>query len=230
MYIHAYACAHVGVFLRQKLMRLCWDLECDKIQFPVRWRFSVKYIFKKHPGCFRTFFFCYDMTLLIFQWDFHENILRFLYDSAEILLMFCWFSTAVLLIFYWCSAEILCPDVLLRFYWDSTETLLMFCWNSTEILLRIYWCSSEILLMVCWDSMSRLGWGLEDPPRGDPRPRPVIQGRGRGGDSKLAAGNFEVCPRFPPGVQGRGGDRICYPRRGQGGAGRVFYQMFGDED
>ena len=92
-------------------------------------------------------------------------------------------------------------------------------------------------------NMYIIGWALEDPPRGDPRPRPEIRGRGRGGDSILALGIFEVCPHFSPKFEdgagtesilpvgdgvgrghklyseagtGRGGDRVLRTRRGRG--------------
>ena len=75
-----------------------------------------------------------------------------------------------------------------------------------------------------------LGWGLEDPPRGDPRPPPRISGRGRGGESILAAGEGRGQSLYSPAGTGRGGDRICSPRRGRGGAGTELQKIFGDED
>ena len=41
-----------------------------------------------------------------------------------------------------------------------------------------------------WVCMSGVGWGLEDPPRGDPRPRPVIRGQGRGRGEQIGRGVF----------------------------------------
>ena len=46
----------------------------------------------------------------------------------------------------------------------------------------------------------------------------------------LGIGNFQGLSRISPEVQGRGRDRFCSPHRRQGRAGRVFDQIFGDED
>ena len=67
-----------------------------------------------------------------------------------------------------------------------------------------------------------LRWVIEAPPRGDPRPPPRISGRGRGGESILAAGEGRGQSLYSPAGTGRGGDRICSPRRGRGGAGTEF--------
>ena len=77
-----------------------------------------------------------------------------------------------------------------------------------------------------------LGWRPRSLNFKDPRGIPVLApkfGAGTGRGQQFGRGDFQGLSPISPRSSGRGGDSICSPRRGRGGAGRGFDQTFGDE-
>ena len=78
-----------------------------------------------------------------------------------------------------------------------------------------------------------VGWRPRSLNFKDPRGIPVLApkfGAGTGRGQQFGRGDFQgLSPTFPE-VRGRGGDRICSPRRGRGGAGTELQKICGDED
>ena len=56
-----------------------------------------------------------------------------------------------------------------------------------------------------------------------PVPRPEIRGRGGAGESKLAAGNFEAFPYFPPNFGDGAGTEFLSPSGDGEGRGQNLY-------